>query len=46
MKTYNYEYVLEQYEIKNDDDVKTAMFKRSKIFEIAKNNLDVVEIFY
>jgi len=43
VKTYNYAYILEQYEIKNDDDVKTAMCKRKKILEIAKNNLDVVD---
>jgi len=43
VKTYDYKYLLEQYEIKNDDDVKTAMFKRNKILEMAKSNLDVVE---
>jgi len=36
--------LIEQYEIKNDVDVKTAIFKRNKILEMAKNNLDVVEI--
>jgi len=43
VKTYDYAYVVEPYEIKLDDDVETAMFKREKILEMAKENLDVVE---
>ena len=43
MKTYEYAYDVEPFEIKNDDDVETAMFKREKILEMAKANLNVVD---